>query len=207
MYPVTYEADYVEQRDRWTTGFRLLLAIPWVIVGGIYMIGWSVVVLLAWFAMVFTGRYPQGMYNFVSGFLRFYARLTGWLMLQTDEYPSFDFGEHPEYPIRLEVAPPQESYSRLRALFRLIVGIPVMFMAYFLTNIAQFAALAAWFAIVFTGRQPAGLHNTITLGAGYTMRELAYFSLMTETYPPISNQEVAKTIPPAAAETAPEALA
>ena len=73
MYPVRYEADYVEPQNRAKTFFRWILVIPWLIVGSIY--GPSpIVAILAWFAMLFTGRYPQGLYRFHAGFLRFPAR-------------------------------------------------------------------------------------------------------------------------------------
>ena len=60
MYPVSYAADYAaEGRNRLTTFFRSFVAIPWLIVAYLYGIGASIVVVIAWFAMVFTGRYPQ----------------------------------------------------------------------------------------------------------------------------------------------------
>jgi hypothetical protein len=196
MYPLTYEADYAEERNRVRVGFRLFLAIPWLVVSYVYLIGWSVVVFLAWFAVVFTARYPQSFYGFNTGFLRFYARYNGWLNLQTDEYPPFGFDPEPQYPLRLHVAPPQERYSRLRAFFRPIHAIPVLFVLYFVGGVMRFAAILDWFVIVFTGRQPAALHNILSFGNAYETRAMGYLSLMTETYPPISNQEVAPTIKP-----------
>ena len=77
MYPVRYEADYVEPQNRWITFFRLILVIPWYLLGSIYAIGAFIVAFLAWFAIVFTGRYPEGLYKFNAGFLRFIARAYG----------------------------------------------------------------------------------------------------------------------------------
>jgi hypothetical protein len=59
MYPIAYQADYVRERNRLTTFFRLILAIPWIIVAYIYEIAVAVVVIIAWFALVILGRYPQ----------------------------------------------------------------------------------------------------------------------------------------------------
>ena len=70
MYPVTYEADYLKERNRLTTFFRWIVAIPWLIVGLFYGIAAFVVVVIAWFALLILGRYPDGMYNFVGGVLR-----------------------------------------------------------------------------------------------------------------------------------------
>ena len=68
-YPVTFKADYVEKRSRLTTFFRLILAIPHIIFLYFYGLAAGVVVIIAWFALLFTGRYPPGMYDFVSGSL------------------------------------------------------------------------------------------------------------------------------------------
>ncbi|MDX6651824.1 MAG: hypothetical protein QOJ38_605 [Solirubrobacterales bacterium] len=195
MYPLTYQADYVEARNRWTVGFRLILAIPWLILAYVYMIAVSVTVLLAWFALLFTGRYPQGLYNFNAGFLRFFGRFYGWAYLQTDVYPPFGFEPAPSYPVRIDVAPAQESYSRLKVFFRPILALPLYFVLYVVGGIHNGGSFLSWLAIVFTGRQPAGVHNLLTLTNGYLVRVGAYLMLMTETYPPLSNQDVAPTLP------------
>src|SRR6478609_4234053 len=88
-YRVTFKADYVEKRSRLTTFFRLLLAIPHIIFLYFYGLAAGVLVIVAWFALLFTGRYPQGMYDFVSGSLRYSTRVYGYLWLLTDEYPPF----------------------------------------------------------------------------------------------------------------------
>ncbi|MGZ4225427.1 MAG: DUF4389 domain-containing protein [Solirubrobacteraceae bacterium] len=75
-YPVTFEADYVEQRNRLTTFFRLILAIPVAIVLWFYEIVALFAVIFAWFAIVITGRFPDGLYQFVAGVVRFLARVT-----------------------------------------------------------------------------------------------------------------------------------
>jgi hypothetical protein len=194
MYPVRYEADFVEERNRATTIFRWILAIPWFIVLQIYAIGAGVVAFLAWFALLFTGRYPEGLYNFNAGFLRFTGRVNGWVNLQTDEWPSFGFGQDPAYPIRVEVDAPLESYNRWKVFFRLIVGIPVMFMSYLMASLYPLAAAVAWFHIAFTGRTSGGIHNVLTVGLAYIERTAAYFLLLTETFPPVSDQAPAANL-------------
>ena len=88
-YPVSFEADYVEQRSRLTAFFRLILAIPLMIWLYIYAIGATVVLVISWLAIVFTGRYPDGLYNFVAGFTRFLTRFTAYVGLLADPYPPF----------------------------------------------------------------------------------------------------------------------
>jgi hypothetical protein len=185
-YPIGYEADFVEERSRLTTFFRHLLALPHFLVAIVYGIGALVAAVIAWFALLFTGRYPEGLYNFNAGVVRWSGRLTAYLDLLTDAYPPFDLGEHPEYPIRIPIAPPKESYSRLKVFFRWIIGIPVMLISYALGILAGVCAFLAWFVIVFTGKQSEGLQNAINLGVAYGIRANAYFLYLTEDWPPFS---------------------
>jgi hypothetical protein len=144
---------------------------------------------MAWFVIVFTGRYPAALYNFNAGVLRFIARSNAFLWLQTDEWPPFAFEQAPEYPIRAPVDPVQERYSRAKTGFRLILGVPVMFMLYLIGSLYPIAGMIAWFHIVFTGRTSAGTHNALSYGLAYTLRANAYFLLVTETLPPVSAQD------------------
>ena len=203
MYPIRYEADFVEPQNRAKAFFRWLLIIPWLILGSVYALVASVVAFIAWFALLFTGRYPQGLYNFNLGFLRFTARAYAFGLLQTEEWPPFGFEEDRSYPIRVEADPPLEEYNRAKTFFRLILGIPVLFMVMLFQYLYAAAAVIAWFHIVFMGRTSGGIHNALTVGLAYQLRTLAYFLLVTETLPPVSDQE------PAANATAakPKALA
>ena len=71
MYPISYEADpALEGRNRLTTFFRYIVAIPWLIVASIYGFVAEIAAIVAWFAIVFTGKYPQGIYDFNAGYLR-----------------------------------------------------------------------------------------------------------------------------------------
>lgn len=191
MYRVSYEADYVEEQGRWRTFFRLILAIPWYILASVYALGASIVAFLAWFAIVFTARYPEGLYKFNAGVLRFLGRANAFFYLQTDQWPPFGFEEAPEYPVRIPVAPRLERYNRWKTGFRLILGIPVVFMVYLISYLYQLASVIAWFHIVFRGRTAGGTHNALAYGLAYYMRVTAYFLLLTETLPPISEQEPA----------------
>jgi Domain of unknown function (DUF4389) len=216
-YPVTFEADYVERRSRLTTFFRWLLVIPHLIVMAFYGLAAGVVVVVAWFVLVFTGRWPSGMYDFVAGFFRYATAVHGYWWLLTDRYPPFG-PDVDDYPVRLNVAPPQAQYSRLKVLFRIILAIPPYIIAYAMNIVAQVGAFLAWFAIVVLGRQPRGLQDMIVLGLSYQQRAYAYMALLAEDWPPFTD-DAAKRIeeppsfgalaptPPAASGTAPEAPA
>ncbi|HEY7122145.1 MAG TPA: DUF4389 domain-containing protein [Solirubrobacterales bacterium] len=179
----------MEERSRSKTGFRFILVIPWFLLGSVFILGAFIVAFLAWFAIIFTGRYPEGLYSFNAGVIRFVARTYGFTYLQTDEWPPFGFEEAPDYPIRTPVGPRSERYSRWKTGFRFIVGIPAFFILYLLGYVWPFAAVVAWFHIVFRGHSSGGTHNVISWGLAYQLRATAYFLLMTDTLPPISEQE------------------
>jgi hypothetical protein len=193
MYPIAYEADYVRDHNRLTTFFRLILAIPWFIVSLIYSFAAQVVVIIAWFAILILGRYPQGMYNFVTGVLRFHMRLLGWLMLQTDEWPPFGIGEDPSYPVRLHVAERAERQSRLKTLFRLILFLPAYVIVSSIGYILYALAPMAWLTIVFRGYMPSWVHNTLTWINTYQARIGGYMALLRDEYPPVGDEGWARS--------------
>jgi hypothetical protein len=185
-YPVTFEADYVEKRSRLTTFFRWILAIPHFIVIIVYAFAAYVVVIIAWFSLLFTGRWPRGMYDFEAGFWRYATAVYGYIFLLTDEYPPFG-PDVDAYPVRLNIAPPKAEYSRLKVLFRIILAIPPYLISYALGIVAQVGAFLSWFAIIFLGRQPKGLQDMIVLGLSYQQRAYTYLFLITEDWPPFTD--------------------
>ncbi len=89
-YPVS--ADFpavVEDRNRWTVGFRFLLVIPQAIALLFVLIAWGVTALIGWFAVLFTGRYPDGLWQFGQGVMRWTLRVEVYILLLRDEYPPF----------------------------------------------------------------------------------------------------------------------
>ena len=187
-YPVKFEVEYVERRNRLTTFFRLILAIPLVIWLYVYAILATVAIVVAWFAIVFTANYPRGIYDFVAHYTRFVARLTGYSVLLCDPYPPFGGGPDIAYPVRMDFAP-LERYNRLKTLFRIILAIPIAIVRYAMTLLIQIGAIGAWFVILVTGRLPRGLFDLMVLGNSYIARSDAYLYLLTETYPPFQDEQ------------------
>jgi hypothetical protein len=93
LYAATVELDPSEQaRDRVRVAFRLVLAIPHIAAVWALGVAWAVTTLLAWFAILFTGRYPEGLYRFGVGVLRWNTRVEAYLLLLHDTYPPFSLG-------------------------------------------------------------------------------------------------------------------
>jgi uncharacterized protein DUF4389 len=199
MYPVAYEADFNPAPNRWTTFFRLILAIPWLIVGYAYLIAVFFTHIVAWFAVVILGRYPQGLYNFNSGVVRYLVRFYAWAYLQTDVWPPFGISHDPSYPIRVNIAPAAPSQSRLKAFFRLFLVLPMLIVSYGIQYMHLGAAVVSWLTIVFRGYQPEGINSVLTFVNSFYARVFGYYALLTDAYPPIGI-EAAK---PAGAAPAP----
>jgi hypothetical protein len=91
-YPASLTfVDAERVRNRLTVGFRLILIIPHMIVVGLLSIAWWVTTFVAWCVILFTGNYPQGLYDFGVGVLRWFIRVEAYLLLLVDEYPPFSF--------------------------------------------------------------------------------------------------------------------
>jgi hypothetical protein len=192
---VAYVVDFVEKRSRLTTLFRWLLAIPHFLVLTLYGIGAVVAIVIAWFALVFTGRWPTGLYDFVAGFARWLARVQAYTNLLVDPYPPFDGNEHPEYPARLVIPPRQPSYSRAKVALRLVLLIPVYVINYVLGAVAGILALVSWLVILVRGSQIEGVHGALRFCLSYGVRAVAYAALLTDEWPPISDEPAAPGAP------------
>jgi hypothetical protein len=185
MYPIAYEADFNPRPNRWTTFFRLILAIPWLIVAYVYLLAAFFTHIFAWVAVVVLGRYPQWLYNFNSGVVRYLVRTNAWVYLQTDAWPSFGIAEEASYPVRVRIAPAAEHQSRLKAFFRMILVLPMLLLTYAINYLHLWLGVVAWVTIVFRGYLPEGVNNALTFVNGFYGRVYGYIALLTDDYPPI----------------------
>jgi hypothetical protein len=198
---VEFSAEFVEHRHRGLTFFRSILLIPLIIWAAIYAIGVYVVVFLAWFALLFTGRYPEGMYNFVAGFIRFSGRLGAYASLMTDTYAPFGGGDYPEYPVRVEVAPPLERYGRWRVFLR--YPIYALILVVFYVGYAAFLPLLFlsgipalhWITIVNDGRARPTLQRLTWVWVAFQLRLSAYLFLMAQDFPPFLGEWKRSAVP------------
>lgn len=204
MNPISFTSEYEIERNRLTTFFRGIIVIPWVIWASLYGIAALVVVVIAWFAMLFTGRFPEGMYGFVAGYVRLTARITAYALLLTDELPSFGAGPEPEYPVAVDVAPPQERYHRGKTFFKYLLAFPQMLIGgYGLAYVQLWAAFVAWFRIMFTGRQSITMQEALLASTAYLVRSGGFLLMLTEAHPRLL--DVQRYDPPADAPGLPPA--
>jgi len=184
MHPVQFRAENVSPRSRLTTFFRLILAIPHLIWVTLYGIAAGVVVLIAWFAILITGRYPQGMWTFVVGYQRYSARVNAYVWLIADAFPPFGAGG--TYTAELTVEP-QERHSRLTTFFRVLLAIPAAILAYLLALAGRVVGFIQWLVIIVMGSCPDGLHDFQAMVQRFTLRTYCYLALVTDRYPNFEN--------------------
>jgi hypothetical protein len=183
VYPISFNADYEVERNRLTAFFRPLVAIPWVLWGFLYGIAALVVIVIAWFAVLFTKRYPEGMYDFVGNYLRFQARVGGFVLLLTDELPPFGGAEREDYPIQVDYAPSQPEYRRSRTFFKFLLVFPMQALLYGVVFLVYWAAFISWWRILFTGKQSITMHDALEVSLAYATRVNGFSYVMTEAHP------------------------
>jgi hypothetical protein len=208
-HPVdVHVAPATENRNRLTTGFRIILAIPHLLLVGApaaFAFSWSVgpdgnrnlewtgggvlgavaavCALIAWFAIVFGSRYPEGLRSLATMYLRWRVRAVAYTALLRDEYPPF--GDGP-YPAELVLDASEAPRDRVSVAFRIILAIPHLLAVWVLGVAWALATVIAWFAILFTGRYPRGLYD---FGVGvlrWNTRVEAYLLLLHDEYPPFT---------------------
>jgi hypothetical protein len=181
-FPLIYEVEYPEKLSRLLIFVKWLLVIPQLLV--VYALGQvsGLIAFLAFFCILFTKRYPHGLFNLVVGFNRWSANVTAYFSLLRDEYPPFstDTGR---YPVRYDVDYP-ESLSRWLIWVKWFLVFPHYLALFILTIVALPVFLIAWFAILFTGRFPRRLFNYIVGVTRWQLRVNAYSSLMRDEFPP-----------------------
>ncbi len=92
-YPISVKVEYPEKLSRLTTFFRILMIIPHVVILYFLQIVAGIILIISWFAILFTARYPRSLFDFVTYYYRWSARVNGYTYLLTDKYPPFSGNE------------------------------------------------------------------------------------------------------------------
>ena len=203
-YAARFDIDHPERLDRLTTFFRLVWAIPVVVILGLLNSGgtlqyvdeagkavqssgggiaaglFGATVLM----ILFRQRYPRWWFDFAVELARFGARVTAYLLLLTDIYPS----TVDQQSVHLEVDyPDAQRLSRWLPLVKWLLAIPHYIVLAILFICVGFVTIIAWFAILFTGTYPRGLFDFVVGVGRWATRVWAYaFLLVTDIYPPFS---------------------
>lgn len=202
-YPIDVEIDPPLRQNRWKVGFRLVLVVPALILlaaffgsGGNASSGGQangiglliVAAFLGWFFALARGRMLRGLRDLIAYGLSYAAQVWAYMALLTDRYPSSDpltaIGPLPvrEDPVRLESSDDLRR-SRLTVFFRLLLAIPHLIWLTLWGIVALLAAIGNWFATLFTGISPAGLHRFLAAYMRYQLHVFAYLYLIGNPFP------------------------
>ncbi|MBX7111456.1 MAG: DUF4389 domain-containing protein [Dehalococcoidia bacterium] len=183
-YPVHLQVQYPEGGKRWMILVRWLLAIPHLAIIYVFNNVSNVITLIALFAILFTRKYPEGLFKLQLGIQRWSQNVWAYVLFH-DQYPPFSFedGEYP--PVRYTVER-QEQYARFMPLIKWLLAIPHYLVLIFLIVGAAFAYLWTWVVVLATGRYPQGPFNYLVGVQRWGARVSAYVGLMVDQYPPFS---------------------
>ena len=173
--------------DRLSTGLRIFFVIPIGIVLSAITASsgaWGAVLFLpALLMIVFRQKYPRWWFDFSLGVTRFGTRVTSYVALMSDTYPSTD--EEQYVHLELDYPDVPRDLNRWLPLVKWFLVIPHLIVLAFLSIGAVFALIGAWFAILFTGRYPRGIFTYVEGVLRWWLRVEAYaFLLITDEYPP-----------------------
>jgi len=212
-YPVSVHGHLREPLSRWLWLVKWLLLIPHYVVLVFLWIAFVAVTVVAFFAILITGRYPRGLFRFNLGVLRWTWRVSyyGYSALGTDRYPPFTLAEQSEYPATLDIAYPEHLSRGLVLVKWWLLALP-----HYLV-VAVFVGGATWtygsvngdgwpsrsesatavagglvgllvcfvgLALLFAARYPRGLFDFVMGLNRWVLRVTAYAALMTDVYPP-----------------------
>jgi hypothetical protein len=187
-YPATFTFETPEKVDNWRPLVQWLLAIPHLMVMYVLAAVGSVVSLISWFTIVFTGNLPEGLANVSCMIVRYQTRVEAYVGYLHGEYPPFDFtttaADPGGQPVRVDFEPRLDDRNRLTVGLRIFWIIPAMLYTLVIFFIAQILWFVAFFAVLFTGKWPEGLLNFVLGAMRVGTRLNAYAFLLTDEYPP-----------------------
>ena len=172
---------------RWRPLVNWVLYIPHAIIVKALQALSSVVFLVYWLTLIFTGKLHPGLYGVMAMYERYSARTSGFLVGFSETYPPYDFEndgrDNNAYPpIRLTLPDVPESVSRSAAL-NVFKAIPhyIVLMIYFIG--AAVVAVLGWFAVLFTGAWPHGMRDFLVRVSNYYYRVWTYTAMVENDYP------------------------
>jgi hypothetical protein len=228
-HPVRVEARLDAPLSRWLWLVKWLLAIPHYFVLLFLFIAFFLLTIVAFFAILFTGRYPRGIFDFNHGVLRWGWRVAfySYGALGTDRYPPFTLAAMPDYPATIEVPYPEQLSRGLVLVKWWLLAIPHYLLVAIFVGAGWSAGTGRWddersgstwagppglipllvlfaaIALLFTTRYPRGIFDFVIGLNRWVFRVVGYAALMTDAYPPFRLDQGGEEVVAAPAEPTP----
>jgi Domain of unknown function (DUF4389) len=182
MSQVVFDVPYGEARNRVTVAFRLILAIPHLILASVWRNVAQIAAVIHWFIIVITGQRNDSLWKFTESYLGYSARVAGYAGILYDEYPKFGT-DASGVPVSYGLGAPTAPANRLTVGLRLIWAFPAILIT-FAVGVAGFVVtVIAWFAVVITAKMPRGIFDFLVKVQRYALQTTAYTLLLTDDYP------------------------
>jgi hypothetical protein len=183
-YPLIYDVQYPERLSRWLIFVKWILAIPHFLI--LYALGIlsRIITVIALFAILFTKRYPLGLFNLWLGVHRWSSNVSAYTSLMRDEYPPFTM-DPSRYAVTFDIPYPTE-LNRWLPLVKWLLAVPHYIVLVFLAIASLVVYVIAFFAILFTTKFPRGMFDFVVGVQRWGHRVNAYVALARDEYPPFS---------------------
>ncbi len=184
-YPVTVTGELSDPPGQWQWLFKWLLVIPHSIVLYFLGIAAGVVTIIAFFAILFTGKYPKSLFDFVAGYWRWTWRVGfySYGVLGTDKYPPFSLDKR-GYPAEFDIVYPEKLSQGVVLIKWWLLAIPHYIIIYVFTAVLRILVFVCGVILLFTGKYPEDLFKFVVGMNRWIYRVYAYVTLMTDEYPP-----------------------
>jgi Domain of unknown function (DUF4389) len=188
-FPLQLDLDAPDKIARWRPLVHWLLIIPQLVVLYALAIVQRVVLIISFFAILFTGQMPEGLFGFNTMILRYQWRVVSYAMFMRESYPEFAFPAEAADPgtepatLSTQAAP---KLSRGLIFVKWLLAFPHYIILLFLGIAAYVAVIIAFFVVIITGAWPSGMRDFVVGVMRWSSRVSAYILLMTDQYPPFS---------------------
>ena len=188
MYPAHVEFEADRHIARWRPLVQWLLAIPHLLIARSLSALRSVLLLVSFFAVLFTEKIPRPLFDMITMTYRYEWRAMSYALFLHEDYPPFDFepvsaDDGVEPHTSLSITYP-EHLNRWKPLYKWILAIPHYFVVVALLIGSVFAVIGGFFAVFFTGEYPRGPRDYLVNVYRYGLRVSTYVGLLTDEYPP-----------------------